>query len=512
MSRPLVLLAAACFAIIGLLPLLWMALRSGHADFEQLLDPRNLALLGRTLLLGLGAASLASAFALPFAWLVTRARLPLAPLWRVLGIVPLLFPPLILAMSWAGMTSLRGGWATTLIMALSTFPIPALFAARALERIDARRSDAARLAGGIPALLRVELGLALPSVLCGACFAFLFAINDFAVPDYVSSIGPKFNVYADEVFATWRSGNDTGQAVIAALPLILLTLLALATALVLRRRTRLESFDADFRAPAKVSLGPWTILGLGLVIALLSVSVCAPLGRLVWEAGGGARGFGWDPMQASFARAMELGRANLQSSLVYSLCAALLCVPLALVLGHALERSGPRGRYGALLVVLPLAVPAILLGIGCIALWNHAWSAAFYDSGAMVVVLMASRFASFAILAFSAATAMLDPRMEEAARLAGASPSKRLACIVAPPLLPALWGGATLVFVLSMREIDAAILVPAANSTILFRLYNAVHFGRDDFVAALALLVVFFVVLPGLLWTLFARRRLEILP
>jgi hypothetical protein len=39
-----------------------------------------------------------------------------------------------------------------------------------------------------------------------------------------------------------------------------------------------------------------------------------------------------------------------------------------------------------------------------------------------------------------------------------------------------------------------------------------VHFGRDDFVAALALIVVFFVLLPGLLWSLFARERLEVLP
>ena len=46
----------------------------------------------------------------------------------------------------------------------------------------------------------------------------------------------------------------------------------------------------------------------------------------------------------------------------------------------------------------------------------------------------------------------------------------------------------------------------------LFRLYNAVHFGRDDFVAALALLVVFFVVLPVGLHAAFARRRLEVLP
>jgi ABC-type Fe3+ transport system permease subunit len=67
-------------------------------------------------------------------------------------------------------------------------------------------------------------------------------------------------------------------------------------------------------------------------------------------------------------------------------------------------------------------------------------------------------------------------------------------------------------FVLAMRELDAAILVPAANRLVMFRVYNAVHFGRDDFVAALCLLVVFFIVLPALLWSLFARRRLEVLP
>ena len=41
---------------------------------------------------------------------------------------------------------------------------------------------------------------------------------------------------------------------------------------------------------------------------------------------------------------------------------------------------------------------------------------------------------------------------------------------------------------------------------------RAVHFGRDDFVAALALLVVFFVALPGLAWSLFGRGRMEVLP
>ena len=114
--------------------------------------------------------------------------------------------------------------------------------------------------------------------------------------------------------------------------------------------------------------------------------------------------------------------------------------------------------------------------------------------------------------AASGAAASLDPTLEEAAELAGAGPAARLARISAPALLPSLAGGWVMVFVLAMRELDAAILVPAANRTAMFRMFNAVHFGRDDFVAALALLIVFATVVPGLLWTLLLGRRLEVMP
>lgn len=516
MKRPLLLLALACFALIGLVPLALMLARLEPQHFARILEGRNLALLGRTLLLGIGASALAALFAVPFAFLVTRTRLPGARLWGALAIVPLLFPPLILAMSWAGLSELRGGLATTAIMAMSTFPIVALFAARACERIDARQLEAARLCGGLRAEIRITWAAIRPSVACACAFAFLFATNDFAVPDYVSSIGPKFNVYADEVFATWRSAQDTGSAVAAALPLVLLSLVALYLALRLlldmRASASAGTLAGDFRAPSRLEAGHWSWLMLLFVLLVLGISVFAPIGRLIFESGGGVRGFSFGHMQAAFARALELGRANLQTSLLCAGAAALCSIPLALLLGHAQARSTRLGRMGALLTVLPLAVPAILLGIGTIAAWNRPLTAGLYDSDGMVIVLMLARFLPFAVLVFAAGVALSDPRAEEAARLCGAGPTRRLLFVVAPPLIPSLVGGATLVFVLAMREIDAAILVPAANGTILFRLYNAVHFGRDDFVAALALLVVFFVVLPGLLWSLFARRKLEFLP
>lgn len=421
-------------------------------------------------------------------------------------------PPLVLAMTLAVTTGARGGLAIPFVLGIGTFPLVALYAARALERIDGRLEEAALLAGGPRAVLRIQLPLVLPSALAAACFAFVLAINDFAVPDYVSSIGTKFPVYADEVFASWRSDKDTGRAVAAALPIVALTLLALLPALYLTRSTRLVSLGGDFRAPAPLALGRWRLPALAFVALVLAFGVVLPVGRLVWEAGGGPRGFAPSHLGAAFSRAFELGRSNLRSSLLFASGAALLCLPIALVLGHAMARMGRWIRVAGMVAILPFSVPAILFGIGSIALWNRALTAPLYDSGWMAVVLLVGRFVPFAVLALAGAAATLDPRLEEAARLAGAGPLRRLTQVVAPALMPALLGAGVLVFVLALRELDAVILVPAANSMVLFRLYNAVHFGRDDFVAALALLVVFFVALPGALHALFGRKRLEVLP
>ena len=512
MSRALVVGAALVFALLGIVPVALMLARVGGDDLVATFGARAGPLLLRTLWVGGGSALLALVLGMPYGLLVARTDLPGASVLRTLGLLPLIAPALVLAMTLVVTTGLRGGLAIPMVLGIATFPLVALYTARALERIDARLEEAARLAGGPRAVLRVQLALALPSAAAAACFAFVLAVNDFAVPDYVSSIGTKFPVYADEIFASWRSAKDTGRAVAAALPIVALTLLALAPALVLARSSRLASLGGDFRAPAPIALGRWRVPALAFVALVLGFGVLLPVGRLVWESGGGPRGFTLDNLRAAFARAFELGRSNLRSSLLYASGAALLCLPLALVLGHAMARMGRWIRLAGMIAILPFSVPAILFGIGSIALWNRELTARLYDSGWMAVVLLIGRFLPFAVLLLASATAMLDPRLEEAARLSGAGPLRRMTRIVAPALMPALVGAGVLVFVLALRELDAVILVPAANSMVLFRLYNAVHFGRDDFVAALALLIVFFQVLPGLLHALFGRRRLELLP
>lgn len=526
MSRPLVILALAVLVVAGLAPLVVMLARVTSADLTSLVEPRTLGLLGRTLLLGSGAAAAALVLGTAFGFLVARTDVPMAGLIRTLGVVPLFLPPLVLAMTWATLwPSFRGVGAALFVLSLSTFPLVAAFAARAFERVDGRAEEAARLAGGFPAVLAMELALARPALFAGAALAFAFAVNDFGVPDYVSSVGPKFGVYADEIKLTWDQFHAPGRAVAAALPLIALTLAALVPALAARRRGAFGTLGHDFQTPGRLALGPWRWPGFAFAVAILALACFAPMLRLLWEAGGvGARlatqGLarsllsGVAALPDEFSLALERARPDLGRSLLYAVGAAALAVPTGFVLGHTIERARLRGLGRALElgVLVPLAAPAILFGIGVVVLWNHGWSAGFYASGGLVVLLHLGRYLAIATLISSGAVASVDPALEEAAALAGARPAERLVRIVAPLLKGSLAAAFVMVFVFAMRDLDAAVLVPAANQTAIFRVYNGVHFGRDAYVAALTLLLVFAILLPGILWSLFARRRLEVLP
>ena len=614
-SRILSWPATLLFAVVGLAPLgiMFLRLQEEPAAALALLDARTLGLLGRTTLLGLGSALVALLVGLPFGFLVARTDVPAAGVLRTLGVVPILVPPIMLAMTWTMVLDTRGPLMCAMILGFATFPLVSLFTSRAAERVDARREEAARLVGGLPAVFALNLQLVLPAALGGALLSFIVAINDFALPDYVSAVGRKFNVYAGEVFSTWQVDGKEARAVATALPLIVLTLLAITPILLLRRRDQLTTIDGRFQGPARIRLGAWRWMATLFCTVVIAVAALLPIGRLAYEAGGGPRVFsgvsirrvawlqggaaanaptsdaaeaskndttaaareatversqnaallsaGLQPrdkpparvaptsmrnravdlaapevaaaiaaregddvsdaggglptflanLRAAFGRAFELSRESLASSLLIAFLTASICLPLALILGHAARRS----RGGSLVQIgslLPLVVPATLFGIGTIVLWNRGFSARFYDGQGLVVLLFVGRFLGIAVLIVSGAIASYSPALEESARLAGAGPISRLFRIVAPGIWPTLVGTWIAVFALSVRELDAAVLVPAANDTAMFRVFNAVHFGRDDFVSALALLVIFTILLPGTLWALFAKARLRFLP
>jgi iron(III) transport system permease protein len=164
--------------------------------------------------------------------------------------------------------------------------------------------------------------------------------------------------------------------------------------------------------------------------------------------------------------------------------------------------------------VLPLAVPAVLLAIGFVQVFNstlanrvYALGFDFYDSGACVVAAYAARFLPFAVLTLSSAVRRLPPTLDDAALLSGRGALARASRIHLPPLLPAAWSAACLVFVLAARELDVAVVLPAGNGTVVRRLSNVVHFGGEDVGGALALYLLLGAFLVPVLAMILTGRR-----
>jgi ABC-type Fe3+ transport system permease subunit len=392
-----------------------------------------------------------------------------------------------------------GPWAAVFSLGLSGLPFPALFAARALERQSSSTQETALLIGGPKLAFRAWLRCALPATIFGAALAFLLAATDFAVPDYFAAVGDKFSVYAAEVFNGWRSENLLAGASTAA-PLVLLAAIGFYIALVIRDRNRHEDAGSgkvatpiqpdQFKLPLSLLL--WSILGLALIL---------PLARILWETGAAgpeASGDWFSRSSEAFHNAFERGRADLLRSLRTGLLAGGLTLVVAPFWAHFFlnRKPGRRTRLLQLAIALPLLVPAVGTGLGSILVWNRPLTADFFDSWLLPPLILAGRFLPLAVFLLIERMERVPRSQDDAAQLAGVLyPARIFRYLLGPQRAAWLLSGA-LVAVFAIRELDLAVLLPAANPSAAVRYYNALHFARDGFVAAFGLIIALLLFFP----------------
>lgn len=464
-------------------------------------ESRHFTLLFHTLGIAAASVALATLVGTTLAWLAVRTDLPLRRTVRALCLGPLMMPPLLHAIAWSGAGPLRGVAAAIGIFASAYYPIVTILAGAALERLDGNVLDAATLAGGSRLRRKVTLQFVRPPALAGGCAVFIFVVADFSVPDYLSSIGPKINVYADEIFSRWQRAGDAGRAVAASMPPVVLSLAMLAAAAHWRRRG-LHTIGPQFRPAKPETLGAARLPALFLVGAALGISLFAPLALLASSAG-------------SFASVMETlrtARADILQTLFVALAAAILTTGVAFVCARAVWLQRPPWRIAAeASSALTFAIPAIALAIAMIRIWNRpapfAW---IYDSCGVVVLAVAARYYIFAFAGSAGGFASIDRSLEESARLAGMGFARRLFLFIGRLALPSLAGAFLVVFVLGMRELDAIVLIPSDNRSTMFRVYNAIHFNRKEFVASLCIVHAFLTFAPIAMLALLAKRAPEV--
>lgn len=473
--------------------------------------------LGASLRLGLAATVLSLILGGGHAWLTVRSDLPGAAVLGPLGIAPLVVPPIFVAMGFSDMGDASGFWPCAVLLGVCHAPFVAVLLARGLRSADGRAYEAAWLLRG---RARAELSLlrsVAPELLAGCLLAFLFTLADHGVPEFLTVKGKTWHTYAEGVFSRWTrravgtTFADLQSPIVAALPFIA----GLGGLLWLALRLRAQSPDRGTATPLPVrTLGAWRWPALLLPATYLGAGIGIPVIVMArWALGSAQRA---QPMsiefaRQSFAKAIDQGLPDLLHSLWLAIGVAALVVLLALPLARLSAR-----RFAALdlITALPVAMPAILLGIALVHTYSdssllRAGGFDFYSGWGFALCGYAARFLPFAALPLAAMVRRQSIAAEEAAALVPRTPIGRALRIHLPPLLPATWSAAVLVFVLALRELDLAVVLPAANATAVRRLANAVHFQHEDWSGVIGLLALCLAVLIPLLPSLLAGRRLS---
>jgi iron(III) transport system permease protein len=153
-----------------------------------------------------------------------------------------------------------------------------------------------------------------------------------------------------------------------------------------------------------------------------------------------------------------------------------------------------QSRFAGLLswvVLLPIAIPATTIGIGLISVWNRAYVDSIYGSSLIIILGYVARFIPFSVIICSSGLAQLSHHLEETAVLAGSSFYNLQKKIVVPLLNHNLFTVLFIIFILSLGELGTTLLViPPGRETISIKIYNLMHYGADQLVAALCLILV----------------------
>lgn len=212
-----------------------------------------------------------------------------------------------------------------------------------------------------------------------------------------------------------------------------------------------------------------------------------------------------------------LKNVQLQEAAWLSFRIAAASATIAVVLGtaaaFALQRLRPFvGRRGfEALVMMPLIIPEVLIGLSFLLLFVLAGQVIGWpgERGATTITLAHATFGmAYATVVVRARLSQLDPRLEEAAAILGATPARSFLKVTLPLLLPAIAAAWLLAFTLSLDDVVIASFVTGPGaSTLPIVVFSSVRLGVSPQINALATLIVVFVGLLILAATLILRGQ-----
>ena len=491
-----------------------------------------------TLIVSIGGSAMAMVIGGGLAWLAARTDVPGKSLVHLAGVMPLFMSLLVAAVTWSLLGSGRSGylnlifdyiglpfriqmqslWGITFVHGLYYAPYPFIFLFSALTLVNADMEEAAAVHGGTMArnLRRVTFPLVKPALIGSFLLSVVLMAEDFPVPQI---LGAPVGIETLSISIYKLMSVVPAKPTQAAAASILLTLVVFVLIFV----QRLVLSGRDYRTLTgkgaqvrPIRLGRWRWVALGLVVLYALVAVGLPMLALLQ---GSLRSNLFIRDAAALFDSSQMSLVHLKAaffspafhdSLINSVLAGVTTAALGsiffFILSYVVNRTTLPGRQLLeYLAMTPIAVPALVMGLGILWTWVRA-PLPVYGTLAILVIAFLTRFLPQGYRTVSSSIRQVHDDLESAAMVAGATRRRAIMTITMPLIRGGVVASAFLMVVLGLRELTASLLLYTTKTRVLsIVIYEQYVNGNWAHVSALSLIYTSLLVIL----TLAGRRWLR---
>jgi len=504
-------------ALFVAVPLVYIFVRALGAEpeaWQRLLQERIWKLLGNTLLLVLAVTGGALFTGVSMAWLTERTDLPGKRIFRWMLAMPLAVPAYIGAIVHLALLRPRGGiipqfleslfgqpvvtpspigfWGATFILTLFTFPYVYLLSGAAFRSLHASLEEASRIFGRTPlqTLVHVTLPALRPGLLAGALLVALDILAEYGTVALL-----RYETFSSAIFVQLSGRYDRSAASVLSGVLVVLAIAFLWGELRLQGQARFTQMESNWRPAPPMPLGKWRIPAFLIVFGVVSASLLVPFTVLLFWS---IQAFVDPETLSTLFRTGSQGFGNyVWNGLWSSSAAAVIAVGLSLPVALLSVRYPNRfSKFISRFCQVGYAIPGVVIALSLVLLVNRALPF-LYATPFVVVIAYVLRHMPQAVRASESALNQLSPSLEEASRTLGRTSLQTLIQVTLPLILPGLLAGGALVFLTSLKELPATLLLrPAGFDTLAVRVWVWAGEGFYHQTAPAALLLVLVAALP----------------
>src|SRR3954449_864573 len=537
---------ALVLCLLIVLPMSWLVYygftdKNGAFSLQNFVtlvnDPTLRDPLVTTFILATSTSLICCAVAAPMGWLVARTDMPGARLVRYLVTASFVTPPFLGAIAWELLAAPNSGLLNKLYRMLSgaemdehlfniysfpglifviacyTFPYVFVLVANALDRTPSELEDASAILGGNTWVTarRVTIPLVLPALLAGALVAFLQAMTLFGSPA-ILALPAGFHTMTTKIWSLFQYPPKPELAAAASLPLLILTVMLLRAEHMILGRRSYAVLGGKNSAPRLIHLGGWRWVALAFCFIVLLNPVFLPYGALLnatfSKVASQFVSFSNFTFHNIYFVFFELSATKLAlyNTFVLGIATATIGTVIAVVISYLTTREAVTGHKAlGFLATAPVAIPGIVLGVGLFLSYTRP---PFVLYGTLWILLLA--FLTLAMPAayqqMQSAFKAIHPELEDASRILGATRLRALWQITAPLLRTSVIATWCFVFVGTIRELSAAVMLFTSETKVISVLIFDLNESGD--LAAISVLGLIMLVVTSAIVALANRLRL----